>query len=121
MQRLYGEDWRALLEEQQAAEEEDEGADVESKRFTCGASLDLVHRLRAACDAVAVGDGVGDARARARRYQMFRGPALRRDERHVVVAVVAVAAAARCVRHPLGLPLHRAVVRTTARSRLYRV
>ena len=30
MQRLYGEDWRALLEEQQAAEEEDEGADVES-------------------------------------------------------------------------------------------
>ena len=30
MQRLYGEDWRALLEEQQAAEEEGEGADVES-------------------------------------------------------------------------------------------
>ena len=30
MQRVYGEDWRALLEEQQAAEEEDEGADVES-------------------------------------------------------------------------------------------
>ena len=35
----------------------DELADQESKRFTCGASLDLVHRLRAASDAVAVGVG----------------------------------------------------------------
>ena len=30
MQRLYGEDWRAMLEEQQAAQEEEEGADLES-------------------------------------------------------------------------------------------
>ena len=30
MQQLYGEDWRTMLEEQQAAEEEEGGADVES-------------------------------------------------------------------------------------------
>lgn len=61
----------------------DEHADTESKRFTCGASLDLVHRLRADADAVAVGIGTvlrDDPSLTVRRVPLASRPSLLKSD-----------------------------------------